>query len=114
EMRQYLTSQIPMSRQTERQWLERSTTMDPWKDGGMALAIEDKKTGDFLGTVSLFDISKQNRRAEFGIAIHNPENLGRGFGTDATRVMLWVAFHILGLNSVSLYTLDTNERAQRA
>ena len=114
EMRQYLNSQIPMSRQTEHQWLERSTTMDPWKDGGMTLAIEDKKTGTFLGTASLFDISKQHKRAEFGIAIHNPENLGKGYGTDATRVMLWVAFHILGLNSVSLYTLDTNERAQRA
>jgi RimJ/RimL family protein N-acetyltransferase len=28
--------------------------------------------------------------------------------------MLWIAFHILGLNSVSLFTLKTNERAQRA
>ena len=114
ELRQYLTNQIPMSRNAERQWLERSTTMDPWRDGGMTLAIEDKKTGDFLGTVGLFDISKQNRRAEFGIAIHKPENLGRGYGTDATRVMLWVAFHILGLNSVCLITLDFNERGQRA
>jgi RimJ/RimL family protein N-acetyltransferase len=114
EMRQYLNSQIPMSRQTERQWLERSTTMDPWKDGGMTLAIEDKRTGEFLGTVSLFDISKQHKRAEFGIAIHNPENLGRGYGTDVTRVMLWIAFQILGLNSVYLITLDINERAQRA
>lgn len=114
EIRQYLNSQIPMSRNAERQWLERSTTMDPWKDGGMTLAIEDKKTGEFLGTVSLFGISKQHKRAEFGIAVHKPENLGKGYGTDATRVMLWIAFHILGLNSVYLITLDFNERAQRA
>jgi RimJ/RimL family protein N-acetyltransferase len=114
EIRQYLHNQTPMSRHAERQWLERSTTMDPWKDGGMTLAIEEKETGAFLGTVSLFDISKQNRHAEFGIAIHNPQNLGRGYGTDATRVMLWIAFHILGLNSVCLITLDTNERGQRA
>lgn len=114
EIRQFLNSQIPMSRNAERQWLERSTTMDPWKDGGMTLAIEDKKTGEFLGTVSLFGISKQHKRAEFGIAVHKPENLGKGYGTDATRVMLWIAFHILGLNSVYLITLDFNERAQRA
>ena len=114
EIRQYLDNQIPMSRNAERQWLERSTTMDPWRDGGMTLAIEEKKSGEFLGTVSLFDISKQHKRAEFGIAIHKPENLGRGFGTDATRVMLWVGFHILGLNSIHLITLDTNERGQRA
>jgi RimJ/RimL family protein N-acetyltransferase len=114
ELRQYLSSQIPMSRQAERQWLERSTTMDPWRDGGMTLAVEDKKTGEFLGTVSVFDISKQHKRAEFGIALHNPENLGKGYGTDTTRVMLWIAFQILGLNSVYLITMDNNKRAQRA
>jgi RimJ/RimL family protein N-acetyltransferase len=114
ELRQYLGTQIPMSRHAERQWLERATTMDPWKDGGMVLAVEEKKTGEFLGTVSVFGISKQHKRAEFGIALHNPENLGKGYGTDTTRVMLWVAFHVLGLNSVYLFTLDVNERAQKA
>ncbi len=114
EIRQYLNSQTPMSRQAEQRWLEQSTTLDPWKDGKMILAIDDKKTGKFLGTVSVFDISKQHKRAEFGIAIHSPENLGKGYGTDATRVMLWVAFHILGLNSIFLLTLGSNERAQKA
>lgn len=114
ELRQYLNSQIPMSRQTERAWLERATTQDPWRDGEMTLAIEDRKSGEFLGTVSLFDISKQHKRAEFGIAIHNADNLGKGYGTDTTRVMLWVAFHILGLNSIYLITMDGNERAQKA
>ena len=114
EIRQYLNNQIPMSRDAEQQWLERATKLDPWKDGAIILAIENRRTGQFLGTVSLFDISKQNRRAEFGIAIHNPENLGKGYGTDATLVMLWVAFHVLGLNSVYLITLDMNKRGQRA
>jgi RimJ/RimL family protein N-acetyltransferase len=114
ELRQYLSSQIPMSRNAERKWLERSTTIDPWRDGKMTLTIEDKKTGEFLGTGGFFDISKQNRSAEFGIAIINPENFGKGYGTDATRVILWIAFHILGLNSVNLITLDINERGQRA
>ncbi len=114
ELRQYLNSQTPMSRHAERKWLEQAVTLDPWRDGGMTLATEDGKTGEFLGTVSLFDISKQHKRAEFGIAIHNPDNLGKGFGTDSTRVMLWVAFHILGLNSIYLITMGGNERAQKA
>jgi RimJ/RimL family protein N-acetyltransferase len=114
EMRQFLATAWPMSKNVERKWLERVTTMDPWKDGGLALAIEDKKTREFLGTVSFFDISKQSQCAEFGIAIHKPENFGKGYGTDATKVMLWVGFHILGLNSVYLRTLGENVRAQRA
>jgi ribosomal-protein-alanine N-acetyltransferase len=114
EMRRFLATTWPMSKNAERKWLERVTTMDPWRDGGMVLAIEDKKTQEFLGTASFFDISKQSQRAEFGIAIHNPENFGKGYGTDTVRVMLWVGFHILGLNSVFLITLDENDRAQRA
>lgn len=114
EMRRFLATAWPMSRSVERKWLERATTLDPWRDGALVLVIEDRMTKEFIGTVSLFDISKQNQRAEFGIAIHNPENFGKGYGTDATRVMLWVGFHILGLNSVFLLTLDENNRAQRA
>ncbi len=114
EMRRFLAGAIPMSKNAERQWLEQVTTADPWKDGQLVLAIEDKKTNSFLGTTSFFDISKQHRRAEFGIAIHKPENFGKGYGTDATKVMLWVGFHVLGLNSIFLETMDINERAQRA
>ena len=114
ELRQYLNSAWPMSRNAERQWLERVTMKNPWRDGEMVLAIEDKKTNEFLGTVAFFDISKQHQKAEFGIAIHNPDNLGKGYGTDTTRVMLWVAFHILGLNSVYLITMESNKRAERA
>ena len=114
ELRQYLNSQIPMSKHAERKWLERATVQDPWRDGGMTLAIEDKTNGQFLGTVSFFDIDKQHKKAEFGIAIHNPDNLGKGYGTDTTRVMLWIAFHILGLNSIHLITLKGNVRGQKA
>jgi len=90
ETRRFLYSATPNSQEHERKWLEEATTSTPWKSGSMVLAIEDKKSGQFLGTVGLDSISTQHRRAEFGIAIHNPENHGKGYGTDATKVMLWV------------------------
>ncbi len=114
EMRRFLATAFPNSENAEREWLERATKSDPWKDGSLVLVIEDKKTRAFLGTTGLHSISKQNGRAEFGIAIHDPKNFGKGYGTDATRVMLWVGFHVLGLNSIYLYTLAHNVRAQRA
>jgi RimJ/RimL family protein N-acetyltransferase len=54
------------------------------------------------------------QRAEFGIAIHSPENWGKGYGSDATKVMLWIGFQVLGLNSIYLYTASFNERGQQA
>ncbi|MCK5301687.1 MAG: GNAT family N-acetyltransferase [Candidatus Thorarchaeota archaeon] len=114
EMRRFLGSPLPISKRAEEEWLEKATTQNAHKDGRIVLVIEDKNTREFLGTTSLFDISNHSRRAEFGIAIHNPEKMSKGYGTDATRLTLWIGFHQLGLNSIYLYTLSFNERAQRA
>jgi RimJ/RimL family protein N-acetyltransferase len=114
EMRQWVAHALPISRAKEREILDKISKFDPWKDGHMVLAIEDKKSKEYLGTTSLDQISKQNRTAEFGISILDPKNCGKGYGTDAIKVMLWVGFNILGLESVSLFTFSKNERAQRA
>ena len=46
-----------------------------------------------------------------GLSIYDPEQRGKGYGKDATRVLLWVAFNILGLHTVNLDTMEDNERA---
>lgn len=79
----------------------------------LELAITDKQTGAFLGFVHLEDIKRPHSRAEFGISIQDPDNQSKGYGTDATRVMLWVGFNILGLNRIYLDTMEDNERSIR-
>ena len=111
--RRLLGPPIPWSRTYLETWLEKRITADPWKDKMIELAITDKNNGEFLGFVHLEDIKRPHSRAEFGISIHNPDNLSKGYGTDATRVMLWVGFNILGLNSIYLDTMEDNERAIR-
>ena len=113
ETRRFLGSLLPNSRKSEREWVERASTADPWKDGQFVLAIEDKKTGEFLGTTSFFDISKLHRHAEFGISLWNTERQDKGFGSDATTTMLWVGFHVLGLNNIYLNANADNARALR-
>lgn len=113
ETKSYLGSALPHSRSAEEKWIESSSTANPWKDGVIPLAVEDKSTGEFLGTVSLFDISKQHQHAELGICLWNPESRDKGYGTDVVKVMLWVGFHILGLNNIYLYALANNTRAIR-
>jgi len=113
ETRQYLGSLLPNSRLSEEKWLEGASTADPWKDGRILFAIEEKETKEFLGTCSLFSISKGHGHAELGISIWNPSGRNKGYGTDATLVTLWVGFHVLGLNSIYLYALEHNKRALR-
>lgn len=111
ELRRTIGVPLPGSR---KEWLEKATKSDPWKDGELTLAIVEKTTGEFLGTIGLRDIHLPHRRAEFGISIYNPKNRSRGYGTDATRVMLWIGFHVLGLQSIYLDTFSDNIEAHHA
>ena len=111
ELRRSIGVPLPGSR---RDWLEFATKANPWKDGELNLAIIEKATGEFLGTIGLRDIALPHRRAEFGISIHNPKNRSKGYGTDAIRVMLWIGFHLLGLQSIYLDTFPDNLEAHRA
>ena len=44
-----------------------------------------------MGTTTVQQVNANYRSAEYGIMIHNPDNFEKGYGTDTTKVMLWVA-----------------------
>ncbi|MFX1605082.1 MAG: GNAT family N-acetyltransferase [Promethearchaeota archaeon] len=111
ELRRFLGPPIARSREYMEQWLKKVSKWSPWKDGHLMLAVEEKETGEFLGIASIVDIMLPHNRAEVGISIHNPENRGKGYGTDALLVLLGVGFHILGLNSIYLDTMEDNEES---
>jgi diamine N-acetyltransferase len=67
-----------------------------------------------IGTVALFDINHRNGRAEFGIIIGDAADRGKGYGTEATRLMLDYAFTALGLCNVALTVAAWNIAGQRA
>ncbi|MGI8690769.1 MAG: GNAT family N-acetyltransferase [Thermomicrobiales bacterium] len=67
-----------------------------------------------IGTVGLFDINDRNGRADFGIFIGEAEARGKGYGTEATRLMLDYAFIALGLRNVALTVGEWNVAGQRA
>lgn len=67
-----------------------------------------------IGSCGLFEISQENRSAEFGIAIGESNYWGKGYGSDATKIILRFAFEELGLNRVFLDVLASNPRAVRS
>jgi RimJ/RimL family protein N-acetyltransferase len=114
ELRRTIGVPLPRSRAAMEDWFVRTSKTDPWKDGELTLAITEKSNGEFLGVATIRGIRSPHSRGRLGISIYNPENRSKGYGTDATRVMLWIAFHILGLRSISLDTFPGNQRAVRA
>ncbi len=67
-----------------------------------------------IGYANLRDWHTPHRTAEFGITIGNASQRGRGFGTEATRLVLRWAFEMIGVHNVWLDTVSTNVAAIRA
>jgi RimJ/RimL family protein N-acetyltransferase len=66
-----------------------------------------------VGNIALQDVDYRNRTAELGIYIGDPECRGKGYGTEAVRLMLGFAFRMLGLQNVMLRVYEYNEAAIR-
>jgi RimJ/RimL family protein N-acetyltransferase len=83
------------------------------RDRAVRLAILGPGGERPIGCVSLTDIHRINRAAEFSILIGEPDYWSRGIGTAATRAMLAHAFDDLNLHRVYLTVLADNPRAMR-
>jgi len=86
----------------------------PGIDDRADYAILRKEDRVYLGDVVLSDIDEDNRSGAFRIALTGPDVFGKGYGTEATRLLLGYAFDVVGLHRVSLEVFDFNPRAQRA
>ncbi len=93
---------------------EKAILEDMIRRGSQIFAIIDKEKDELIGNCSLFDIDHLNRKAEFGIFIGNKTFWGKGYGTEATRLILDYGFNILNLNSIMLRVYSYNKRGIRS
>lgn len=77
------------------------------------LATVSRDTGEFLGELALNDVDPSNESAGYRIAL-TPPNVGKGYGTEATRLLLRYAFDVVGLYRIELEVFEFNARAIRA
>jgi RimJ/RimL family protein N-acetyltransferase len=67
--------------------------------GNLSLAVELAETGEVIGDVILFWLSRERRQGEVGYIFH-PDHGGKGYATEAARVMLRLGFEDLGLRRI--------------
>jgi len=84
----------------------RGATDDRWD-----LAIVDRATGRWVGELALLDWDRHHRSCGFRIAL-GPQGRNRGFGSEATRLVVDRAFADLPLHRIQLEVYDFNPRAQ--
>lgn len=71
-------------------------------------------SGRMIGEIKLHSINIQDSRASMAIAIYDPLQLGKGYGSEAIRLLLHHTFTQLHLHRVGIRVLAYNERAIRA
>jgi RimJ/RimL family protein N-acetyltransferase len=93
--------------QSQAKWVEENIERGAKREPeGVEFTVYDRADSTPVGTAGLFQIVHAHGRAEFGIAIG--ERRGQGLGTEATRLVLDFAFHVLQLRNVLLETLEWN------
>lgn len=70
--------------------------------------------GEVLGEVVLNELDQHNASMNFRISLTGPAVFGRGYGTEATRLVVDYGFDVVGLHRIHLEVFDFNPRAQRA
>jgi RimJ/RimL family protein N-acetyltransferase len=70
--------------------------------------------GAVLGEAVVNDLDAANAAANYRISLVGPEVFGRGYGTEATRLVVDYALDVARLHRLHLQVLDFNPRAQRA
>jgi diamine N-acetyltransferase len=99
--------------EAEQAWLAEASKANAGRaPAQLNFTVYDRRDGEAIGTSTLFAIDHHHLRAKFGILLG--ERRGQGLGTEATRLTLDWAFHVLDLRNVLLEVMDWNAAGIRA
>ena len=80
----------------------------------MTLIVEENKTGKALGWCVVRTWDRKHVNANVGIGLGEKDVWGRGYGTEAMRLLLTIVFDHQRWHRAELWTLAENERAIRS
>jgi RimJ/RimL family protein N-acetyltransferase len=103
---------IQFSVKYETEWLQKEQEKDP--PAFYMFAIRTLEDDQLIGFIGLEGDFYPNGDAFVGIGIGERECWGKGYGTDAMKIILRYAFQELNLRRVSLGTFEYNPRAIRS
>lgn len=100
----------PYSKYILRQYIENSH-LDIYEAKQMRFIISDTQTNTPIGTIDLFDFDPRNMRVGIGILIYNTENRGKGYATEALRLVIKYCFEMLSVHQVYCNILEGNDKS---
>jgi len=112
QVRQFLDTTYPLSREAERSILERIAGQPIGPGSDIILAIALKADDQHIGNAGLHHINTIDRNAELGIAVGEKDMWQKGYGTEASRQLVEFGFAALNLHRIYLRVHSNNPRAR--
>ena len=110
EVLQYLSRYLPMTEMAEQKWLEELPSR-AGTDVHLVIELTGETSGTPIGTLGLLRMDHKNQTASFGIVIGEKDCWGKGYGTEAARLLINYAFKELNLNRITSHVYEFNERS---
>lgn len=110
ELKKYLVNAVPLPTTLwqEEEWVKSQKSS---KNGEYNFAIEDIETGKYIGGCGIQSVNWLVRTATVGIMIGDKNYWGKGYGTDAMKVLMKFIFDDMNIRKIKLGTFSFNERA---
>lgn len=109
EIRRTTLRARPLNLQDEDEFIERMRV----STSDVAFVIVERASDRPVGGTGLHQIDWRSRHACFGLTIGDPADWGKGYGTEATRLLVDHAFETMNLHRVWLQVIEYNERGIR-
>ncbi len=100
----------PFTRQGHENWIK--TMIDTGRAVQFIICIRESERA--VGSVYLRDIDRVHHKAEYGIFIGEEDAMGKGYGTQAAKLMIRYAFEEEKLHKLMLRVLAENLQAIRS
>ncbi len=110
-VKQFLMPGVAMlfTRKDEEGFVDRQSAMNP---ESYSFAIENPKTGDYMGGCGFVGVDWKSRHGKLGIFL-GERFTGQGFGSEAMKLLLNFGFWEMNLNKIKLEVYSFNPRAIR-
>lgn len=110
----WVSAQQPSSIDEMRDLLQTTALLDADAGTRLPYTIRSVKSGNIVGTTSLYGYSRKNHRAKLGYTWIGKPHWGTAVNVESKLLILTFAFSELGLNRVGVMIDAANERSQAA
>lgn len=109
EVGENITIYYPLSNEQEEKWFAEMLTHIV-EEHPLGIEARDQDDWKLIGNIGFINIDQHERSAEIGIFIGEKDYWGKGYGTEAMRLMVAYGFQNLNLNRIFLRVYETNQR----